>query len=135
MNEEEIKNLFDKYLNEKLEDSISSLELSDNNTNVEAAHLRDIYLEAENAYILRLLEYDEVKKMIREVNLFDGSQILKKVEEIIYQVENNLISYDDMENVEIKLTVLLAAIKDKVLVKILKLYPDYEEEIDLGRSR
>lgn len=54
----------------------------------------------------------------------------------MFEVENNLIPYDKMEQIEQVLTILLAAIKDKVLVKKLELYRDFSEEKEQGgRSR
>lgn len=118
------KNSMPKEIN----DSLSTLDLNDNNIDGKIAHLRDNFLTSEREYIMKLLKDDSIIEMIRDVNWYDNFEIVKKAEEIIFQVENNLIPYEQMNKTEIKLTILLAAIQDKVLVKVLKKYKELEQE-------
>ena len=106
------------------------------NINGEAAHLRDVFLKAEKEYVKYLLQFDDVKEMIIGLNLsYDPSYLFQIAQNLIDRVEAGEFSDEEMESVERKLTVLLAAIHDKVLIKELVRLPDYEEELGHGCSR
>lgn len=125
------KNSMPKEIN----DSLSTLDLNDNNIDGKIAHLRDTFLASEREYIMKLLKDDSIIEMIRDVNWYDSFEIVKKAEEIIFQVENNLIPYEQMNKTEIKLTILLVAIQDKVLVKVLKRYKELEQKIEQWKNK
>lgn len=57
--------------------------------------------------------------------------LFETAQKIVDNVKIGLIKDEDMEKIELKLIVILAAIKDKVLEKKLSLYPDY----NYGRRR
>ena len=110
--------------------------MSYDNTNSEVAHLRDVYLEAERDYVKYLMQFDEIRKWIYSLNKeYKPNYLFQIAQDLIDRVESGEFSDAEMEKVEIKLIVLLAAIRDKVLLKELIKYPDYEDELDNGRSR
>lgn len=106
------------------------------NVNGEAAHLRDVYLEAEKEYVKYLMQFKEIKELVIELNKeYKPSYLFQLAQDLIDKVEAGEFSDEEMESVERKLTVLLAAIHDKILLKELVRLPDYEEELGHGRSR
>jgi len=106
------------------------------NVNGEAAHLRDVYLEAEKEYVKYLMQFDEVKEMVIGLNhAYNPSYLFQVAQNLIDRVEAGEFSDEEMESVERKLTVLLAAIHDKILLKELVRLPDYDEEIGYSRTR
>ena len=120
-----------------VEEELSTLNLSDNNIAGRIAHLRDTFISAEKEYVLELLKEETVRQMINDVNWYKSEEIFAAAQDLVEKVENNLIPYEQMEKVEIKLVILLAAIKDKVLVKelIRRYSPQKENEHGIGRSR
>lgn len=135
MTEEEVF-LHKDHMPKEVEIEIDRLDLYDNNTSGRNAELRDTYLEAEREYVLELLKSEEIRKLIKEYNFEDSDKLFEAAQKIMFEVENNLIPYDKMEQIEQVLTILLASIKDKVLVKKLELYRDFSEEKEQGgRSR
>lgn len=112
----------------------------DNNLDAEASHLRDTFFNAEREYVLHLLKNPTIREMIIDLNVnFNGNSkpLFEEAQKLIDDVDYGKIADEDMEKVEQKLTVLLAAIQDKTLRKELILLPDYNEESELshGRSR
>ena len=107
------------------------------NMNNSVSHLRDTYLMAEKEYIKELIKDDRVIELIRDFNQLGSDVLFQLAQDLVTKVENNEFSYEEMELVEKKLIVLLAAIKDKVLIKELVLLPEneIEEEMHIGRSR
>ena len=106
-----------------------------NNMSAEASHLRDTFLNAEREYVLFLLKDKQVKKLINELNLYDGKKLFRTAQKLVNDVEMGLIPEEEMELVEKQLIVLLAAIKDITLRKVLIRIPNYEDEQSHGRSR
>lgn len=104
--------------------------MNNNNINGEAAHLRDTFLEAEKEYLEYLLKNDSVMNLIRNLNGNYSSDLLfKTAKDLIDRVEAGEFDDEEMKNVEAQITVLLAAIKDKVLMRILvRTMEKYEAE-------
>lgn len=134
MNEEEIKKSYEEFLEESLRDTIDSMDLEHNNISGVSAHLRDTFLELEKEYVLSLLQDESLKDIIIDINrCHNAEDLLYIAQDLVDKVENNLIPYEEMETVEKKLTILLAAIKDKVLIKVHQF--GGVEDVLYGRSR
>ena len=130
MNEENEIFIHKNSMPKDVEENLSNLGLEDNNINGRIAHLRDTFLAAEREYVMEILKDKEVRQLIIDKNLFDGTTLYQNAQNIIDQVENNLIPYEKMETYEMVLIVLLAAIQDKVLRKELTF-----DDMSYGRSR
>lgn len=108
---------YQQALSDSLKFQVSELGSNRDNTNEEAALLRDIYLEAEREYISELIKQAGMRQLIEEVNQMPSETLFNVAQKIINNVENGQIPDEQMERVEKQLTVLLAAIHDKVLIK------------------
>ena len=130
---EENKQNNEKILENELKNTIDSMQLDQNNISGEFADLRDTFLDAEKEYVLSLLKDESLKDFVISINKFYNiNDLVKIVQDLVEKVENNLIPYEEMEKVENKIIILLAAIKDKILVKV----KEYEtEEIEISYSR
>lgn len=135
MNDEKIKESYEALVQSRLDDTIDSMELEHNNISGVSAHLRDAFLESEKEYVLSLLQDESLKDIIIDINrCHNAEDLLLIAQEFVDKVENNLIPYEEMETIEKKLTILLAAIKDKVLVNVKEKYYE-EDDFSYGRSR
>lgn len=108
-----------------------------NNINGYAAHLRDTFLKAEREYVMALLEIDEVVDVIRQLNSdYSGESLFSAAKNLIDRVDNGEFDEEEMVKVEYQITVLLAAIQDKILIKVLERIMEKEEKNHyLERSR
>lgn len=104
-----------------IKEQISSIGGERHNVAMDIANLRDTFLIAEREYVLELLKRDYIIEMITQLNQVNPEILCKKAEQIIQDVEFGLIPEEEMEITEQRLTVLLAAIQDKVLLKMLSL--------------
>lgn len=93
------------------------------NISGEIAHLRDTFLKAEREYVEELIKNDNIVELISEISEYSSEILFEKAKNIMEQVENGMIAYEEMERVEQELIVILAAIQDKVLKKDLSLVP------------
>jgi len=118
---------------EEVEIELSHLDLEDNNITGRIAHLRDTFLAAEKEYVMELLNNPNIRAEIIRYNTLRGDQLYLVAQELVEKVEQNLIPYEQMEQTEQILTILLSAIQDKVLRQRLEKMPD--GPIDLGRTR
>lgn len=135
MNEENNKLEYEAFLERELIDTINSMDLQHNNISNEPAHLRDTFLDSEKEYVLHLLQDESLKDFIININrCHNADELLYIAQDLVDQVENNLIPYEKMDQVEKKLTVLLAAIRDRVLMKVYS-YGDLNLDEIYGRSR
>ena len=91
------------------------------NINGNVAHLRDTFLEAEREYVVELLKNDEVIEVIRRLNgNYSRDVLVATAKDLMDRVEAGEFDDKEMLKVEYQITVLLAAIQDKVLIKILE---------------
>ena len=138
MNEENNKLEYEAFLERELIDAINSMDLQHNNISNEAAHLRDTFLDSEKEYVLSLLQDESLKDFIININrCHNADELLYIAQDLVDKVENNLIPYEKMDQVEKKLVILLSAIRDKVLIKVKEKYYDYQDdkEVEYSRSR
>lgn len=106
------------------------------NINSNAAHLRDVYLEAEKNYVEYLMQFDHIKELVASINReYNSNYLFEIAQKLIDRVEAGEFSDEEMKEVEGELIVLLAAIHDKILIKELIKLPDYEEELGHERLR
>ena len=129
------------------------------NISGEVAHLRDTYLSAERDYFLELLRNEEVleylkrivdcppdvlyEEAIKEMTKLETGQLESEVE--MQRMQNMSAKQRDMYHMatlslsEGKIALLLASIKDKVLIKMLIKTMDEnkenEESVSDGRGR
>lgn len=135
MYRENNKENYEAFLERELRDTINSMDLQHNNISNEPAYLRDAFLDSEKEYVLYLLQDEELKNFIVDINrCHNADELLYIAQDLVDQVENNLIPYEKMDQVEKKLTVLLAAIRDRVLMKVYS-YGDLNLDEIYGRSR
>ena len=100
----------------------------------EFAHLRDTFLIAEKDYILKLMKIPEWCRIVREVNeTTDCDMLFEQAKKLVDGVENGMFTDEEMPSVETRLTILLAAIQDRVLEKAPKRKLMDNEEKGLSR--
>jgi len=124
---------YQQHVQDYIEEIISSITSRNDNISADAENLRDAFLTAEKEYVAQLLKEYEMRELISFCNENSSDTLFQAAKEIVENVENGLIPEEKMESVEKKLIVLLAAIKDKVLIKELTLTPDYDN-FSRGRS-
>ena len=98
-----------------------------------ASNLRDTFLLAERDYVRELLQIDDIRKLIYECSAQSSELLFRTAENIVNRVEDGQVPDELMERTEQQLTVLLAAIQDKVLKKELIRLPDMEESHSKSR--
>ena len=138
MYRENNKENYEAFLERELRDTINSMDLQQNNISNEPSYLRDVFLDSEKEYVLYLLQDEELKNFIVDINrCHNADELLSIAQDLVDKVENNLIPYEKMDQVEKKLIILLSAVRDKVLEKVKEKYYDYEDanEVGYGRSR
>ncbi len=104
-----------------------------NNLNDEYSHLRDTFFAAERDYVRALLQIEGVKELILEYSNYSNDALFQEAQRIVNDVDNGLIPQEQMERAEQALTILLAAIQDKTLLKDLVLTPDFAESHSKSR--
>lgn len=114
---------YEQSLNDSMKETISDITPYKDNVDGNIAHLRDTYLTAEREYVAELLKSEGMRDLISEINAETSDKLFAMAQSIVDKVEMGLIPDDQMEKTEQKLTVLLAAIQDKVLLKDLVLVP------------
>jgi len=134
MYRENNKENYEAFLERELRDTINSMDLQHNNISNEPAYLRDVFLDLEKEYVLYLLQDEELKNFIVDINrCHNADELLSIAQDLVDKVENNLIPYEKMDQVEKKLIILLSAVRDKVLEKVKE--KDYEAANEYSRSR
>ncbi len=106
-----------------MQKTISDITPYKDNMDDNISHLRDTYLIAEREYVSELLKSEGMRDLIYEINAETPEKLFAAAQSIVDKVEMGLIPDDQMEKTEQQLTVLLAAIQDKVLSKDLVLIP------------
>lgn len=114
---------YEQSLNDSMKETISDITQYKDNVDGNIAHLRDTYLTAEREYISELLKSEGMRDLISEINAETPDKLFAMAQSIVDKVEMGLIPDEQMERTEQQLTVLLAAIQDKVLLKDLVLVP------------
>ena len=109
----------DSEPNVEVSDQLSSISTERHNVVGDISLLRDTFLSAEREYVLELLKKDYIIEMIRQFNQLNPELLYKAAFKITEDVDNGLVPDAEMEKTEQKLTVLLAAIQDKSLLKML----------------
>lgn len=89
----------------------------------EIVFLRDTFIDAETDYLNKLLENDEINKLISDLGeKFSDEELYNMANDLVQQVDLGQIKDEDMELIEIKILILLVAIRDvkysKQLVKV-----------------
>lgn len=114
---------YEQSLNDNMKETISDITPYKGNVDGNIAHLRDTYLSAERDYVSELLKSEGMRDLISEINAETPDRLFTMAQSIVDKVEMGLIPDEQMEKTEQQLTVLLAAIQDKVLLKDLVLVP------------
>lgn len=116
--------------NDNVKEILSDITPNKSNVDKDVSYLRDVYLDAEKEYITELLKDEEIRNLIYKVNIdFENPEELFSVaQDLVYKVEMGLVPDDEMETTEQIITVLLAAIQDKVIIKKLVKLPSQEEK-------
>lgn len=102
---------------------ISDITPYKSNVSGDIAHLRDTFLTAEREYVAELLKSEDMRELIGEINQNSPDVLFEMAQSLVDKVEMGQIPEDQMVRTEQQLTVLLAAIQDKVLIKDLVLTP------------
>ena len=100
-----------------MDELISSITPNKGNVDGNISHLRDTFLEAEREYVLELLKSEGVRSLITEINEFTPEKLFAISKKLVDDIELGLVPDDQMELMEQRLTVMLAAIQDKQLIK------------------
>lgn len=107
----------DEYIKEELDYIASNKE----NIDAEIAYFRDTFLQAERDYVGALLQQDAYRDWIQKYNEMPVDLLFKAAQQIVADVENGLVSDDMMDEAEIRLFVILSSIRDKSLIKELRI--------------
>lgn len=128
---------YEQHQMQQMKDQIAEITPERTNINGDASNMRDSFLEAEREYVQELLKQDKFKGLIWELNQATPDVLFQMAEEITTSVDMGQVPDEQMEFTEQKLTVILAAIQDKTLIKRLVLTPSFSEEHQMssGRSR
>jgi hypothetical protein len=112
-------------------------QITPNKTNIdsEISLLRDTFLTAEFDYASVILELDILQKYISVYNEISPETLYQEAMELVEKVELNLIPAENMKKIEQTLIVLLAAIQDKRLIKVLTHHAETEEKTLQYRSK
>lgn len=114
---------YERSLNDSIQQTISEITPYKNNVDGNISHLRDTYLKAEREYVTELLKSSGMRDLIEQVNSENPDTLFTIAQDIVNKVDMGLIPDDQMERTEQQLTVILAAIQDKVLSNDLVLLP------------
>jgi len=114
---------YQQNLQDTMMADISDITPYKGNVSGEIAHLRDAYLTAEREYVMELLKSEDMRELIEEINQNPPEVLFDMAQSIVDRVEMGQVPEDQMVRTEQQLTVLLAAIQDKVLMKDLVLTP------------
>ena len=120
-------NRYQRALQEQLREKISPLGSNRDNVNPDASHLRDTYLQE---YIAQLLQHEGMRQLVEEINQMPSETLFVAAQKLVDDVEMGLIPEEQMERTEQQLTIMLTAIKDKVLLKELVKTPDTPSRSD-----
>ena len=84
-----------------------------NNLDPKIGHLRNVFLEAEREYLEELMLQPKMAEMVGFLNEHhSGSQLARIAQTKIDAIENEEVKWDDLEQIEGEITLLLAAIED-----------------------
>lgn len=102
------------------------------NLDADVSYLRDTFLTAERDYVIHLIETSsEIRNLILEFNSnFTSESLFKKAKELIDLIDYGQISEKEMNMIEKKLIVILAAIQDKTLIEKIKLLNTEAEALE-----
>lgn len=121
---------YQQSLQDKMIVDISDITSHKSNVSGDIAHLRDTFLTAEREYVSELLKNESMRELIAEINQNPPEVLFEMAQSLVDKVEMGQIPDDQMVITEQQLTILLAAIQDKALMKDLVLTPHSG-----GRSR
>lgn len=112
-----------------------SIQMTSNHGNVngEIAHVRDVFLKAEFDYFLELLNDESVRETILYLQNCSPELLFQEAMKRMDSIEYGEVKEDMLEIVEGEITLLLAAIQDKALIKELVL--SYDNSQGKGLSR
>lgn len=114
---------YQQSLQDSMMADISDITPYKGNVSGDIAHLRDTFLTAEREYVTELLKSEDMRELIAEINQNSPDVLFEMAQSLVDKVEMGQIPEDQMVRTEQQLTVLLAAIQDKVLIKDLVLTP------------
>lgn len=114
---------YQQSLQDSMMADISDITPYKGNVSGDIAHLRDTFLTAEREYVTELLKSEDMRELIAEINQNSPEVLFDMAQSLVDKVEMGQIPEDQMVRTEQQLTVLLAAIQDKVLIKDLVLTP------------
>jgi hypothetical protein len=117
------------------ETSYEPLTSAHGNVDGEIAHLRDTFLKAEYDYLKALIQVPKNRDFVVNALGYPPDLLYDEAQKRIDSIENGEVEESKLETVEAEITLLLASIKDKILLKRLVLTPDFEEEKSNGRTR
>lgn len=112
---------YQQSLQDSMMADISDITPYKGNVSGDIAHLRDTFLTAEREYVTELLKSEDMRDLITEINQNSPEVLFDMAQSIVDKVEMGQIPEEEMKRAEQQLTVLLAAIQDKVLIKDLVL--------------
>ena len=101
-----------------IKEEISNITGNMNNIDEDPAYLRDIFLKTESDYVHSLIQDYSMQGLIAEINEYSSDELFKVAQGIVDSVENGEVPEEQMEQVEKKLIVVLAAIKDLIHVRV-----------------
>lgn len=105
------------------------MNFEDNNVNGEISRKRDIFLKAEKEYLDELKKDTKNMELIKHLNKFSASDLSKEADRRINCIENGEVKPENLERVEIEITLIYVAIQDKIRQR--ELEKVVEEELDI----
>jgi len=107
---------------------------SSGNVNGEIAYLRDVFLNAELDYFKELLKNEKIREQFILLMIdYSPEKLYAEAVKRINSIELGEVKEEKLDIVEGEITLLLAAIQDKVLIKELILTPNMTEGHEKSR--
>ena len=94
------------------------LELEGNNVRGKIAEKRDILLQAEKEYLEELMQFLGNKEFRRQLNKCSASFLAGEADKRINRIENGEVKAEMLERVEAEITLIYAAIQDKIRERV-----------------
>lgn len=94
--------------------------LKGNNVNSGVAEKREIFLQAEKEYLEELMKIERNRELLKTLNRYSVSELSKEADRRISKIENGEVKTEKLERIETEITLIYAAIQDKIKQKELE---------------
>lgn len=107
--------------------------MAKDNINGEIAFLRDTFLGAEKEYLEELMKQPKYKEFVKSLEGYGPKELSLSAIKRISDIETGRVKQEDLERIEVEITLLLASIQDLVKEKVKERKRIVESENELER--